>query len=184
MPAKNHMDRMQRVSREFMELRYCLLAYINACVGHYQNAEDIFQEVWLSVLKATNEGKEIHDLRAWCLKVARNRVMRHRRSLLVSRREQAVTEEVLTLLGGAIVEDPGEDTPWEERVSVLNECMKRLRPRAREIMRLRYFDSLSIEDMAGKLKKPAQGVYLALSRTRRWLRECVEKTLRRQEHPV
>jgi RNA polymerase sigma-70 factor (ECF subfamily) len=175
---------MESVSREFMELRYCLLAYIKACVGHFQNAEDIFQDVWLSVLKATNEGREIHDLRAWCLKVARNRVMRYRRSLLVSRREQAVTEEILTLLGGAVVEDSAEDTPWEERVSVLNDCMKRLRPRAREVLRLRYFDGLSIEDMTAKLKKPAQSVYLALSRTRGWLRECVERAVRRRENPV
>ena len=41
MPGKGRMDSMERLSREFMELRYSLLAYINACVGHYQNAEDI-----------------------------------------------------------------------------------------------------------------------------------------------
>jgi len=184
MPGKGRMDSMEKLSREFMELRYSLLAYINACVGHYQNAEDIFQEVWLSVLKAAGEGREIHNLRAWCLKVAKNRVMRHRRSLLVSRREEVVAEDILTLLGGAVVEDSVEDIPWEERVSVLNECMKRLRPRALEILRLRYFESLSIDDMTERLRKPAQNVYLALSRTRRWLRDCVEKTLRRQENPV
>ena len=57
-------------------------------------------------------------------------------------------------------------------------CIQRLAARAKQMVRLRYYDELTAEEIAGQIGGTGAGVRVALQRIRHQLRECVERQLR------
>ena len=61
----------------------------------------------------------------------------------------------------------------QERLPLLLECLKQLPPRARELIRLRYFQEQGPGEIAAALGRTAAGVNTALLKARAALRECM-----------
>jgi RNA polymerase sigma-70 factor (ECF subfamily) len=70
----------------------------------------------------------------------------------------------------------GED----ERIKLLAECMTQLAPQARRAMELRYQQAHKPAEIAKILGWTPNSIYVALSRARDVLKECVEAKLRAQ----
>ena len=66
-----------------------------------------------------------------------------------------------------------------ERERVLSECMAKLKPRQRELVRLKYEEGFSGEQMARAARASVDAIYEALARVRRSLHDCVNRRLRR-----
>ena len=62
----------------------------------------------------------------------------------------------------------------------LRECVEKLSPYARQLIRMRYVDDLSAQDVAERLNRSPNTIYVALSRTYRHLADCVERRLARE----
>lgn len=78
--------------------------FLVATVGR-ENAEDCYQETWLSALRAYPRLRENGNLRAWVMTIAHHKAMDHHRR---SRRAPAATEDPETLVpaGVAAVAEP------------------------------------------------------------------------------
>jgi DNA-directed RNA polymerase specialized sigma24 family protein len=59
--------------------------------------------------------------------------------------------------------------------------LAKLKSTARQVMELKYGESLPIRDIAKRVGKSVSAVEMILVRNRRALRECVERQLRAQE---
>jgi RNA polymerase sigma-70 factor (ECF subfamily) len=60
----------------------------------------------------------------------------------------------------------------------LKRCLARLSPKVREAIDLRYHEDCSPAQIAGKLGWTAESTYSVLSRTRTFLRDCIEQRMK------
>ena len=67
----------QAVLQAFLEQRDRLFAYIFALVRHMADAEDLFQEVSLVIMKKGQEGVDVENFGAWSREIARRTILNH-----------------------------------------------------------------------------------------------------------
>ncbi|MCC6492276.1 MAG: sigma-70 family RNA polymerase sigma factor [Pirellulales bacterium] len=65
----------------------------------------------------------------------------------------------------------------EARHDALKKCLERLPSRQRELLSLRYWRGLSLEELARRRGQQASAVYMAMSRVRKALEACIRRTL-------
>jgi RNA polymerase sigma-70 factor (ECF subfamily) len=171
---------IRELTTAFLAERHALMAFIYGMVREQHAAEDIFQEVWLRLARAAEEGVEIADQPKWCRGVARNLILHHWRS---NSRVVVDSElvELLELTECAFDEANLSDEFLSARQQALNDCTEKLPPRSRQLLALKYHDGYSIPEMAGMLSYSSAAIAKALLRLRRTLASCVEKKLRWKE---
>src|SRR5690606_4336553 len=67
----------------------------------------------------------------------------------------------------------------EERFDALKGCLERLPTDKRELLRLRYWQGLSVDEVAMRLGRQLNAIYTALSRVRKALERCITHSLER-----
>jgi DNA-directed RNA polymerase specialized sigma24 family protein len=60
-------------------------------------------------------------------------------------------------------------------------CMEKLPPKARELVRLRYYAEHGPQEIAGLLSRSVAGVNAGLVKAREMLRECIRRKLAAEE---
>jgi len=66
-------------------------------------------------------------------------------------------------------------------LTALTICVEKLQAPARQILDLRYHQNLDAGEVAGRLRRPVESIYTTLSRIRKALQECLERSARREE---
>ncbi|MDC1142859.1 sigma-70 family RNA polymerase sigma factor [Planctomycetota bacterium] len=130
-------------------------------------ADDLTQEVFLSVLRKPFEQRSETSTRAYLRTVARNLLYKARRN---AGREVGMEElETLEAKFDELVKDDGSDLQ-----AALLECLKQLEAKPREALDLQYRDNLQRQQIATKLDMTDDGVKTLLRRTKARLKKCVE----------
>ncbi len=114
------------------------------------------------------------DFLAWVMAIAKFKVLESFRRPDTRSLSPAVID---SLCAEAPVDDPAGD----DQV-LLRECMEELAARAREVIDLRYGEGCKPAEIARRLGWTPESVYVALSRARTLLRECIERKNKQQEH--
>lgn len=70
----------------------------------------------------------------------------------------------------------------EDRFDALKGCLERLPADKRELLRLRYWQGLSVDEMALRLGRQLNAIYTSLSRVRKTLERCITHSLEREGH--
>ena len=73
---------------------------------------------------------------------------------------------------------------FEDRSRALRECLRTVRGRAGELLRLRYEESLKPDSIAARVGMAVVAVRVMLSRTRAALRGCIERKLKVPKTPL
>ena len=158
---------MRELSRErwllFLDREQSLRAYIRRRVGDAAEAEEIFQDLSLVVLRHRSGPKDIARFNAWCHSLARHVLAHHFRS----KRRHA------SLLSRVELESAGFETSHRvdpERAASARELLgllgKRLDPKARELLSQRYLLGESAEEIALRLEQSPTAVRMRLMRLR------------------
>jgi len=138
-------------------------------------ADEVLQETSLVLFRRFDEYDEQRPFVAWALGVARFQVLSLNRDAARSR--VAFDTELLV----RFTETWGELAPGaSDRSLFLQDCIQRLAARARQMVRLRYYDELTAEEIARQIGGTGAAVRVALQRIRQQLRECVERQLREE----
>jgi RNA polymerase sigma-70 factor (ECF subfamily) len=167
--------RQERSVGLLLSHRAMLLAYIVSIVRDPDLAEDVFQNVAIVVLDKAAVVTRDEEFPAWARRVARF-------ESLAALRKRKRTPELLDPSVLELLEDhwsAGDGAPAPAR-KALRECVEKLSPYARQLIQMRYVDDLSGQEVAERLNRSPNTVYVALSRTYRHLAGCVQRRLARE----
>ena len=164
-PATAHNLLVQQL---FVRHQAVVLAYVLSLEPNLAEAQDIVQEVFLTISRKADTFTAGTNFPAWACTVARYQTLGFQRQR--ARRACTLDEDVIALLeDGRMVDGPR----FEEEVSVLKGCLLKLAPRARELIWARYHRQRMPEDIAEEIGWTANAVRVALSRARTLLRDCL-----------
>ena len=136
-------------------------------------ADEVLQETSLVLFRRFDEYDEQRPFVAWALGIARFQVLSLKRDAARSR----VSFD--TDLLARFTETWAELAPGaSDRSLFLQDCIQRLAARARQMVRLRYYDEMTAEEIARQIGGTGAAARVALQRIRHQLRECVERQLR------
>jgi RNA polymerase sigma-70 factor, ECF subfamily len=172
----NAMDRQSQLTTQFLANRHSLFAFIYGFIRNTQDAEDLFQEVWVRFSEAVSRGVEIEQPAQWCRGTARNLVLHYWRE---RRNDQVVVDpELMDYVELAFAEQETRSDYWLARQQALHECLEALPPHSKSLLRLKYEQGLTAQKVAEQLTQSVAGVLMALSRVRQLLRECAHRKLK------
>jgi len=148
-------------------------------------ADDLFQEVFLKLVRKPGAYSEREKFKAWLFTVARNAAMDHfrressRRSVYFSEGSAPLADEdaVPGPLETAISPEPGPHEVLENKAlgEKIGAALERLSPDQREIFYLRHYSELSFKEIAEMLGLPIGTVLARMSRAAALLRKELEK---------
>lgn len=149
--------------------------FIRALVRDRHLADDVLQETFLTLTRKAADFRPGTSFPKWACAVARLKVLEARRQQ--AGRLRFFSEEVMESLAGSHEPDPGPD----ERLDLLDDCIDELPPSMRRMIRMRYQGSRKPSDIAERVGWSVEAVYVALSRARTALRDCLNFKLNQQE---
>ena len=100
--------------------------------------EELYQDVWMRVIKAAHQWRDSGSFRAWLYRVAHNRLIDHWRS---SRATEIVSEDDVVAL----------DKTWPDALTLIRDCIERL---------FRLLEGLSEAQRSAFLLKEESGLSL------------------------
>ena len=155
--------------------RYHKLVYYIA----YQNtrceadAEEIKQEVFLKVLRYAGDIKDYSRFKYWLVTITHNECKR----LFRSNRDKGMDEAGLDQLYIQTEERreflPEENVRYQQDMDVLMSCMLKLSDEQREVITLKYFGQLSIDEIAEMLNIPNGTVKSRMANAKKLLKADV-----------
>jgi len=151
-------------------------AFVYSLTGDADLTEDVVQETALALFRNFESYDRSRPFVAWCLGVARNKVVDRWRVL--GRRKTVLQDpEVLEALAGTAV-DMVDD--FEEQRLALRLCLDGVEGRQWELLKLRYHESLSPGEIAEHMELKPGHVRVLLNRVRNALRDCIQRRLSRE----
>jgi RNA polymerase sigma-70 factor, ECF subfamily len=172
----------ERRTAEFLALlgqhELKLASCIHLLVPSWQDAEDILQETKLRLWRDFSTYRPGSDFLAWARTVARFVV--RARAKQNQRRPLYFSSEVQDLILNRLAAMP-ERSDW--RLELLADCVKRLKRDMLVLLRRYYVDGRKIKDIAAEHGRSLAGTYMALSRVRRELFDCVQDHLHEENSP-
>lgn len=172
----NEQERQILFSELLARHRSELYGYIFAVVRNWGDADDLFQAVCLVLWSKFESFQPGTNFFAWARQTAKNRVYKFLRR---KQEPDFVNEELLeTLTTIAIDTKHG----WAELcLMALGDCRTQLAAADAELLDLHYGQGFGTRQIAGRLSRNQAGVCRALNRIRRWLFECIQREIARQE---
>lgn len=166
-------DRALAVQQLFVKYQMHIRTFAIGLTGDFTAAEDVVQETFLTVTRKAEAFRPGTSFLSWAFTIARLKVYESKR---MSRR---FSKEVIESLAASLPrpEDDGADSTAVDRVSPLLECIEELAPKAREVLRLRYFAEHGPGEIATILGRTVAGVNATLVKAREALRECVARKM-------
>ena len=153
-----------------------IYAYISAALLGDSAVADVVQETNLHLWTKADQYDIERPFLPWAFGFARQRVMAYRKSC--SRSRLVFGDESLDLLCNHFLK--ASDT-IDDRLTALQNCLKRLNTAQAELMRDRYVTRTPVQTIASRMNETAHSISSRLYRIRKILARCVEHTLATQE---
>ena len=142
-----------------------LWSFVRRLAGSDDSAQEIFQDVWVRVIRGIPQLRDGARLRAWLFGITRRTLMDH------LRQEYARSPTVDVDVDGLASEAPGvEDV---ENLEELERALVGLPIIEREVLTLFYLQELSLSEVADALKVPVGTVKSRLFRAKRLMRQAL-----------
>lgn len=157
--------------------RRALMAYVFAIVRNHHLAEDVYQETLLVLARQWESYETVHSFVSLAREIAR------RQSLAALRRDQRepvlLSDEALDALDAAFDAGVSHEPPME----ALDHCLEKAPGFWRNVIRLRYWERLSVIDIAGTLGRSPNTISVTLNRMRLRLADCIRHYQRERMAP-
>lgn len=163
-------------SEEFIQLfsrsQRQIFLYILSLVGNPDDAEEILQETNVVIWQKYHRFQMGTNFIAWTFQIAKFEVKRFREKRRHSK--LMFCDELLDMLDA---DTQNMQDEFDGRRVALQECLKKLRPKDRELVEMRYEPGNRGIGVAETIGRPSNSVYQSLSRIRKTLLECVNRRL-------
>ena len=150
--------------------RSSVFGYILGVTNDFHLAEDLFQEVSMIAFKKADTFEQGTNFSAWMREIARLKILEEQRR--TGRNGLPVDNELLEKMNTSFSKT---ESLWEHEKEILKHCLRKLTERVRDMVRMKYEQSLLIKQIAKKIGQAAGAVQVALSRARSSLKKCIDK---------
>ncbi len=150
-----------------------LATYVYSLVASTADAQDILQEVKVTMWKQFAKFEQGTNFRAWARKIATNQILNYRRA--AQKLPNAQLEEQFIEAVAAEIDRRAE--VLDRKADALRLCLRKLPEAHRKIVVWRYFEDCGVEEIAAKSERSVEAVYRLLSRIRAVLNDCVSRQL-------
>jgi RNA polymerase sigma-70 factor (ECF subfamily) len=166
--------------RLFVQNERRLYAYILTLLPNRADADDVLQEVSVTLWDKFDEANPPDDFVAWGCRIAYFKVL----DCVKKRQRNRVrfSQATLERLAETAVEQ-ADVLQLDERRDALAHCIEKLRPADRDLLARRFADGATTQSTADQVGRSADAVYKALSKIRQALFDCVTRTLASERHP-
>lgn len=148
-----------------------LLTYIRAAIKDLATAKDILQEVNLVIWRKADEFQPGSNFLGWAFRIAKFEILGHVRD---NQREPLVFSEDSLDQFATELENIEQDWQNEERLRALEDCLKKLPTKQRELLQARYENRNKIDDLARSFDRSHSAIKMTLLRARQSLLECIQ----------
>lgn len=163
-------EAIKRLTVEWTKAQPAVARFVRSFVRHQADADDVLQEVALTIVDRFESYDPSRPFIGWALGVARNLVKAHFRKQL--RRPANVDDETAVDRVAAAFEVLQPEL--EDMKEALSECIERVPAAERRILSMQYEEELKPAAIAEKVGKTPNHVAVLLHRVRVELRKCVE----------
>ena len=162
--------RREEFLKYYMEIERPLRAYLFAATGNLHETDDLSQRVWQVLWKKLDQFDDSLSFKAWSFGIARLEVLKWRQGK--ARSKEVLSGEVLEKLA-----ESSQDSPerFSARHSRLLDCIGRLAGQAKRVLDWKYREGRQSAEIGKMIDRSADAVNMILSRTRKALRECIER---------
>lgn len=167
-----------RVLKLALKYRAELTAYARSLLGNCAAAEDAVQEAMLVVVKKYDQFQEGTSMLAWCRSMVRLEVLRMKQQ---RQRERSLAERLLDDAIDAAFDEfqtaqrSDDVDSWRQS---LEHCLEQVPERGRNVLKSRFVDELSYQQIGERVGMTLEAVRKALFRLKRQVRICVETSQR------
>lgn len=163
----------QEILQTLMKWRARISAAAWVVVRNTHAAEDIFQNVALKAMTRDVVFESDGAILSWAFITARREgidwLRRHRRE------SACLDAGVLDLLDQEWL--AARSSPSGARIEALRDCLEALPEKSRHVLRLRYFEGYSCDEVADKVGLGLDAMYKRVSRLHQDLKKCIELRL-------
>lgn len=153
--------------------RTAVFAQLLAGIGSFHDAEDLLQEVAISVAQNYGNYDPSRPFIAWALGITRNHMLMYFRRY--HRNRVTFSNELMASMERHFATNP--EASMDPRREALHRCINRLDARRRRLIELRYSSGFSIEKIAEAIGKSVAATKGSLHRVRRLLEQCVSRSV-------
>ena len=153
-----------------------VMAFVRSMVPDPVDAEDVLQQTAYDIATNFDEYDPERPFVAWAIGIAKYKVLSYRRDR--GRDRSVLTGDAIEHIATAYAD---QSETLSDNARALQSCMEKLSDKAHALIEMRYAQNLKPAAIASRLGTTANTVSNALSRTRETLRDCIERTLRREE---
>ena len=156
-----------------------LATYVYSLVASTADAQDILQEVKVTMWKQFAKFAQGTNFRAWARQIATHQILNYRRAVKKLPNLQ-LEEQFIEVVAAEI--DRRADL-LDHKADALRICLRKLPEAHRKIVVWRYYEDCGVEEIAAKSERTVEAVYRLLSRIREVLNECVSRQLAQPHTP-
>jgi RNA polymerase sigma-70 factor (ECF subfamily) len=156
----------------FTREQFRIVAWIRALIRDPVASSDVFQETSLELWRSFPEFRPDADFLRWSLGVARHQVLKYWRK--AKRDRLAFSDDLIHQLAVEAISLSDELAP---RQAALEDCVKQLSDRQRDLIHRFYGENQAATVIAAAWQRSVHAVYKSLKVMRRSLLECVEAKL-------
>ena len=175
MENKRAAEIREEMTRLWLGAEVAVRAYISAALASYQDREDVYQQVALTVARRFEEYDLGRPFLGWVLWLAKSRIADFYRTQ--EKQPQLLSDEMLDRFADALVNQRDMVSPRQE---ALDKCLEQMTERSRLLIRLKYNDGLKIDQVAKTFGITPASVRVALYRVREFLATCIRHRIARE----
>ena len=158
--------------QQLAECQGRMFGYIYSMLGEHSRAMDVVQETNLVLWRKKDEFREGAPFMPWALAIARFQVLAHVRD---QGRDKCLLDSELV---AALSEEIEQQVDQLESMRIaLRQCMSDLPREKIEMIKSRYYRSMTIAEIASAMGRQADAVKVALLRLRRALADCMHRKM-------
>jgi len=163
-------DNTRQAARLWTLAQPVVSAFVTSVVRDFAARDDVLQEIAVAVIESFDRYDSSRPFVGWVLGIAQNQVGLYLRR--IRRDRQTLDDEAIACLASAFESVPAEKT---RQLDFLQDCLRGLDGRAKELCDLRYRHELKPAAIAEASGMTANSVAKALQRIRDQLRDCIER---------
>lgn len=149
-----------------------IYAFIFSLVGNRDLAQEIFQETNLVLVQKSAQFDPVRPFIPWAFAFAKNQV---KAALQKSNRDRMLfNEEAMAIVEKIAIEN---DKTQNARQAALERCIENLKEEQKEIIRGKYQEEKSLEEIAKDRQQKPNRLAVMLFRIRKVLAECISRKL-------